>query len=526
VNLFLVRGESRRLEVSVRSALGASTGDLASYYLTESVLLAVAAALGAMLLAWAGLHALLAIAPATLPRLDEIHLTWQSVVFATSCALAAGGILGLVPLVRSRADLSLLREGGRGATGSRRRRAARNLLVVAQTALALVLLSAAGLLVRSLSNLRGVEPGFDPRGVVSLALSLPNARYHKSYRQASAFYEQLAARIRALPGVQSVGFGAELPLEISDGCTTAVVDVPAPSGERADCVPMLQVTPGYFETLRIPLQGHAPTWAETDAGAGGAVISGAFANRFWPNGNVLRRSVRCCNTNGPFYPIVGVTGAVRTHGLDRAPGQVVYFPMIATQKPSTNPHESLGIEIDELHMHMLVRTAPGRELTLLPAITRAVNEIDSQVPITDVASMEQVLATSLARRSFTMMLLATAAGLALILSAIGLYGVISYVVAQRRGEIGIRMALGARGGSVRAMVVRQSLALAAIGVVIGLAAAFAATRLLGALLFGVSPTDPLVLSSATVLLLAIAAIASYAPARRASRVDPVEALRG
>ena len=525
-NLFLVRGESRRLEVSLRGALGASTSDLALYYLTESVLLALAAALGAILLAWAGLHALLAIAPATLPRLDEIHLTWQSVVFAAGCALAAGILLGLVPLARSRVDLSLLREGGRGATGSRRRLAARNVLVVVQTALALVLLSAAGLLVRSLSNLRGVEPGFDPRGVVSLGLSLPNARYQQSYRQASAFYEQLAARTLALPGVQSVGFGAELPLETSDGCTTAVVDVPGPSGDRADCVPMFQVTPGYFETLRIPLQGHAPTWAETDAGAAGAVISGAFADRFWPNGNALQRSVRCCNTNGPFYPIAAVTGAVRTHGLDRAPGQVVYFPMIAAQKLSRNAHESLGIEIDELHMHMLVRTAPDHELTLLPAITRIVNELDPQVPITKIEPMEQLLANSLARRTFTMMLLATAAALALVLSAIGLYGVISYVVAQRRGEIGIRMALGAGASSVRGMVVRQSLALAGVGVVVGLAVALAATRVLSALLFGVSPTDPFVLASATLILVGLAALASYAPARRASKVDPVEALRG
>jgi putative ABC transport system permease protein len=527
VNLFLVRAEARRLEVTVRGALGASAADLASYYLAESVLLALAAALGAVVLASAGLHALLAIAPDSLPRLDEIHLTWQSVAFATGGAIAAGIILGLVPLVRSRVDLTLLREGGRGAAGSRRRLAARNVLVVGQTALALVLLSAAGLLVRSLSNLRSVEPGFDPRGVVSLGLSLPNARYQQSYRQTSAFYEQLAARTRALPGVQSVGFAAELPLEISDGCTTAVVDVPGPSGERADCVQMMQVTPGFFETLRIPLQGHAPTWAETDAGAAGAVVSGAFADRFWPDGNALQRAVRCCNANGPFYRIVGVTGAVRTHGLDRTPGQVVYFPMISSAPPkSANPHASLGIEIDELHMHMLVRAAPGHEMTLLPAITRIVNELDPEVPITKVESMEQVLAKSLARRSFTMMLLATSAALALILSAIGLYSVISYLVVQRRGEIGIRMALGARASAVRAMVVRQSLALAAVGVVAGLAVAIAATRLLSALLFGVSPTDPLVLVAATVILVVLAALASYAPARRASRVDPVEALRG
>jgi putative ABC transport system permease protein len=518
VNLFLVRGESRRLEVTVRGALGASRSDLAWYYLTESALLAVGAAFGAILLAWIGLRGLVAVAPSTLPRLDEIHLGGPSVLFAAGGALGAGILLGLVPVVRSRVDLSLLREGGRGATGSRRRLAARNVLVVSQMALALVLLAGAGLLVRSLRNLRSVQPGFDPHGVMSLALSLPNARYGASYQRATAFYEQLAARTRALPGVQSVGFGGQLPLELTELCTGAVVDVPGPSGERGDCVQMMQVSPGYFETLRIPVRGRAPDWAETEAGGAGAVVSGAFANRFWPNGNALERGVRCCNANGPFYRIVGVTGPVHTHGVDRSPGQVVYFPMIPFAK---NP----GMEQSPVYMRMVVRTTPGHELGLVAAITRIVNELDPQVPITEVQPMEQLLATSLARRSFTMMLLATAAALALVLSAVGIYGVISYVVAQRRGEIGIRMALGAQASGVRALVVRQSLGLALVGIAIGLIAALATTRVLGALLFGVSPTDPLVLTAATLLLLLLAAVASYAPARRASRVDPVEALR-
>ncbi len=519
VNLFLVRGESRRLEVTVRGALGASAGDLAWYYLSESLVLAAGASLGAVALAWVGLRALLAAAPSSLPRLDEIHLGWPSVLFAAGCALGAGVVLGVVPLLRTRVDLSLLREGGRGATGSRRRLAVRNVLVVSQMTLALLLLASAGLLIRSLQNLRSVQPGFDPNGVLTLSLSLPNGRYNHDYRLTSAFYEQLAARTRALPGVTAAGFGGELPLESTELCTGAVVDVPGPSGERGDCVQMMQVSPGYFEALRIPLRGHAPDWSETDAGGAGAVVSGAFGNRFWPNAEAIGRGVRCCNVNGPFYRITGVTGSVRTHGLDRAPGQVVYFPMIPF---AAHP----GIEGMPLYMHLVVRTTPGHELALVPAITRLVNELDPQVPITEIQSMEQLLAKSLARRSFTMMLLATAAGLALLLSAVGIYGVISYVVAQRRGEIGIRMALGARAGEVRGLVVRQSLALAGVGVVIGLAMALVTTRVLGSLLFGVSPTDPLVLTGATLVLVLIAALASYAPARRASRVDPAEVLRG
>jgi predicted permease len=518
-NLFLVRGESRRLEVAVRGALGAARADLAWFYLTESILLAIGAAFGAMFLAWSGLRMLIAVAPATLPRLDEITLGWPSVLFATGGALVVGIVLGLAPLARTRFDLSLLRESGRGATGSRRRLTARNLLVVSQMALALVLLAAAGLLVQSLRNLRNVQPGFDPRGVMTLALSLPSGRYNRDYHRTSAFYEQLAERVRALPGVMAVGFAGELPLETSDLCTGAVIDVPGPSGERGDCVQELQVTPGYFDAMRIPVRGHAPTWAETNVGGAGAVVSGAFASRFWPNEDAIGRGVRCCNANGPFYQITGITGPVRTHGLDRSPGQVVYFPMIPFA-------EHPGIEGMPLYMHMVVRAMPGHELALVPSITRLVNELDPQVPITEISSMDDLVAKSLARRSFTMMLLASAAALALLLSAVGIYGVISYVVAQRRGEIGIRIALGARTGAVRALVVRQSLWLALIGITIGLAVSLATMRILGALLFGVSPTDPVVLTGAILILVVLAAAASYAPARRASRVDPVEALRG
>jgi predicted permease len=517
-NLFLVRLESRRLEAAVRSAIGASRGDLAWHYLAESLALAAGAALGALAIAWAGLRLLILFAPSDLPRLDEVHLGWTSGAFTLASALAAGIVLGLLPSLRSHIDLTTLREGGRGATSSRRRLAARNVLVVSQMALALVLLAAAGLLVRSLQNLRGVHPGFDPTNVTTMSLALPNGRY-RTPQLASNFFEQLSSRVRSLPGVVSVGFGGALPLESSELCTGAVIDVPGPSGERGDCVQMMQVTPGYFETLRIPLRGHAPDWAENDLGRASAVVSGAFAERFWPNQDAIGRGVRCCNGVPPFYRIAGVTGPVRTHGLDRSPGQVVYFPMIPYAK---NP----GIEGLPIFMRMVVRTSTSQLGAIVPAIRRVVAEIDPQVPVTDVAPMEQILAKSLARRSFTMMLLATAAALALTLSAVGIYGVISYVVAQRRGEIGIRVALGARTGQVRGLVVRQSLALAAVGVGIGLAGALVTTRVLGALLFGVSPTDPLVLAGATMLLVILAALASYFPAQRASRVDPVEALRG
>jgi predicted permease len=515
-NLFLVRLDTRRREVALRTALGADRGHLAWYFLSESLLLTLGAAAAAAAVAWAGLRLLVALAPATLPRLDEIGLSWRGIGFCVGCALLAGVVFGSLPLVRNSADLALLREGGRGATRSRGRLAARNVLVVGQVGLALMLLAAAGLLVQSLRNLHAVRPGFDPHDVVTTSLSLPYARYD-SYERVSGFYQQLAARLAALPGVQAVGFGQELPPSVSDGCTTIVVEVPGRPGDRSDCLQMMHVSPGYFAALRIPVRGHAPDWTETAQRTGAMVVSAALAARFWPGEEAIGRGAKCCNATPPFYRITGVTGDVRTHGLDRPPGQVAYFPLL--------PHAGTQGQAPPNNMEMVVRSAGADIGSLVPAIRRAVAALDPQVAVGRMEPMEAVLARSLARRSFTMVLLGIAAAMAVLLSAVGIYGVISYVVAQRRGEIGIRLALGADAGRVRALVVSQSLALALAGVLLGLGGAVLTTRLLGALLFGVSPTDPVVLAVATAAVIALGAAASYAPARRASRVDPAEALR-
>jgi predicted permease len=432
-------------------------------------------------------------------------------------SLAAGVALGLIPLVHGRADAGVLREGGRGLTISRGRVAVRGALVVAQVALALVLLAGAGLMFRSFDRLRAVRLGFEPDGVATMAVSLPSARYH-DYERATAFYEQLSQRLAAVPGIESVGFSGQIPLTGKEGCTGVFVDQPGSTGIREKCITTQQASPGYFETIRNRVQGRTPDWNETRQGAAGVVITRALADVFWPGEDAIGRGVRCCGgISRAYYRIVGVADDVHDGGLDEPPMQAVFFPLM--------PIADSPIEERPLYMHLVVR-APGMDAgALLPIVQRAVAELDPQVPVANPRSMDDVVARSMAKRTVTLMLLGIAAAMALLLSAVGLYGVVSYVVGQRRGEIGIRLALGARASQVASLVLRQSLALVSLGVLIGLAGAVAGTRVLRGLLFEVSPTDPLVLAGVSLLLIALAVAASLVPTRRALRVDPLDTLR-
>ncbi|MDQ6886453.1 MAG: ABC transporter permease [Gemmatimonadota bacterium] len=516
-NLFLVRIDARRREMAVRGALGASRVHLALHSLTQSILLCSLAGLCAVGLAYAMLKVMIGLAPHDLPRLTEIHLGWPSILFAVALSLGAGALFGLLPLAYSSMDISALRDGSRGMTSSRHRRAVRSTLVTAQVSLALVLLAAAGLMLRSFQRLREVRPGFDPRGVVTMSVALPYNSYPK-YENVNAFYERLAAEIRALPGVTAVGMTQVLPLDGNDGCSSVFTDTPPTSSfERAACVPVGQVTPGYFEAMGIPVEGHAPDWLENDARTGGVVVSRALAQRFWPGQSAIGKGIKGNGSHPPFFPIVGIAGDVRAEGLDRPAVEMVYFPMFPI------PGAYLWSPPNE--MKIVVRTRGIEPISLTPAIRARLSEIDPQVPLAAVESMEVLVASSMARTSFTMLLLGIAGAMALLLSAVGIYGVISYLVGQRRTEIGIRMALGARVSQVSAQIVKESLRMAALGVVVGVVAAVGLMRLLGSLLYAVSPTDPVSLGGAAALLLAIALAASYAPARRAARVDPVQALR-
>jgi predicted permease len=522
-NLFLVRLDARRREGALRTALGAGRAQLARQYLTESLLLTAVAAGAAVALAQIMLRVVLSVAPSDLPRLAEVRLSGAAIAFAGGAALLAGVAFGVLPLIGDRLDVGLLREAGRGLTTSARGMAARRVLVASQMALAVVLLAAAVLMVRTFQNLRAVRPGFDPGGVLTLEVALPERRfgggagYARAAAQATEFYRQMADRLRALPGVQQVGLTDRMPLVSGDWCTAITLEGPSPEAATGACPASTLVSPGYFEAMGIRVEGRAPDWSGMLAHDGAAVVSRAFADHRWPNENPIGKGMKFDGVKPPFYRVVGVAEDVRGLGADAPPPEYVYFPMLGMPDAQLWSPPS--------YMHLVVKTMVGNPLSLSGPVARIVQELEPEAATANVTTMGALVAQSMARQSFTMALLLIAAASAMLLSAVGIYGVVSYIVSRRRGEIGLRVALGAQAPEVTAMVLRQSLALALSGVVVGLLAAWGATRALRALLFGVGPTDPLTLVVVPLALLAVAGLASYAPARRAARTDPAEALR-
>ena len=517
-NLFLVRIDARRRDVAVRTALGATRAHLGLQYVTESLILVGIATVLAIVAAQVLLSVLLRLAPSELPRLSEVHLGGTSVLFATGIALLIGLIFGLLPLLGARLDLAMLREGGRGLTTSRRRMMARRLLVATQMAFAVVLLASAALMLKTFQNLRDVHPGFDAERVLTLQVALP-ARYgnRDQLPEAVGFHEQLAARIHQLRGVQHVGMTDRLPLMSGDLCISINMEQATPGVVRGACPPSTRVSPGYFEAIGTRVEGRTLTWSGMRAGDAGVVVSRAFAKAHWPDENPIGKRVRHFGNTPPWYTIVGIAEDVHGVGLTSPPTHAIYFPFAEL------PDSPLW-ELDNT-MNLVVKTTSGDPMTLTRAIGRIVNELEPQAAVVNPRTMETVLARSMARQSFTMVLLLISATMATLLSAIGIYGVVSYIVAQRRGEIGVRVALGAGVRDVTAMVLRQSLGVSVLGVAVGVLGAIGTTRFLRALLYGVSPGDPATLAAVPVVLLAVATLASFVPARRAARVDPVEALR-
>jgi putative ABC transport system permease protein len=519
-NLFLVRMEARRREAAIRGALGADRRHLALHYLSESLLLTLSAgALGVLLAHW-GISAILAVAPRNIPRLGAVDIQWTSVAFAAGLSLVVGLVFGLMPLLRATVDMATLREGARGLTASLQRRVVRNGLVVSQMALALMLLVGAGLMLRSFLQLRAVRLGLDPTGVMTLSISLP-FRAYDSMEKAATFYRDLSRRIEGLPGVVAVGGSSGLPLrDYGVGCSVVFRENrPYASGEPTPCVHTLPTLPGFFRALGIEVRGRAPEWADVESKTQAVVVTQALAERLWPGEDPIGKGVGLNGADSPWwYRVVGIVPELRGAGLDQPPTEALYL----AASPLFPAQSRWGMLNDT---ELVVKVSRGDPLELVAPIRAIIQEMDTRIPLSHPVTMETIVLRSMARTSFIMLLLGLSAAMALVLSAVGIYGVISHLVTQRRSEIGVRLALGATRPGVVRMVLRQSLRLVVIGLAIGMLGTLAGSRVLRSLLFGVGPNDVLVLTLTPLLLLAIAALASFAPARRAARMDPVESLR-
>jgi len=519
-NLFLVRMEARRREAAVRTALGADRTHMAAHYLSESLVLCTTAALAAVALAHGTLRLILAIAPPSVPRLATVSVTPLAALLAIGIGVALGIVLGVAPLFRRELDVETLRDGSRGLSASPRQRLVRGALVVGQVALTLVLLAAATLMLRSFDQLRRVQPGFDPSHTLTFSLSLPFTRYD-TREKALVLHRALQERIRGLPGVVAVGAGGGATPFVDFGTGCSVVfrqNLPYDVGEQTPCVSTPTAIPGYFETLGMEVRGRVPTWADVEQRTGAVVVTRALADRLWPGDDPIGKGIA---TNGQdsdvWYHVVGVIPELRVEALDQPPTEGVFYAATGLR-----PNQRSGALND---LTLFVRTSGSDPLALVAPIRAMVQELDPLVPLEDARTMAAVVARSMSRVTFSLVLLGIAGVMGLLLSAVGLYGVVSYVVAQRRAEIGIRMALGASARAVLGLVLVQSMRLAAVGVALGIVGAVVAGRLLRVTLFGVSANDPVVLGGVACFLLGIVLLASWAPARRAARIDPTEAMR-
>jgi putative ABC transport system permease protein len=521
-NLLLARAAGRRREIAVRIALGASRARLLRQLLAESVLLALAGGSAGLLLAYWAVHALVAAMPATarfsLPRAQEIGVDFTVLLFTFALSLAAGILFGLVPAFdASRTELNAsLKEGGRGVAGARGR--IRGMLAAAEIALSIVLLTGAGLLLRSFEKLHSLDPGFQPRNAMAAVVSVAGTR-HADPALRAGFYRQLVERVQALPGVESAAMINHLPLSgdvWSNGFTVAGQPVPS-AGSVPNAVYRVAL-PGYFRTMKIPvLAGRDFTGYDNENSPRVAIVNQTLARRFWPGESAIGKRLRW-DSAGPWLTVVAVVHDVAQHEWAVAPSNEIYVPFL--QDPDYL-HSSHG---PWLGMTLVLR-ASSDPLPLASAVERIVAGLDKDAPVSEVETLDDVVSNALWQPRFATTLLAAFAALALLLAATGIYGVISYTVSRRSAEIGIRMALGARQRDVLTLVLRQSLTMTMAGLAAGLAGAFLVTGFLRSLLYGVSPADPLTFAAAAGLLTAVALAASLAPARRASRIDPVQALR-
>jgi predicted permease len=523
-NLFLVRAEGQRQELALRTAIGAGRMELAKELLVESVSLALLGGLAGLGLAYAGLRLLVAIGPETLPRLTEIGIDGTILLFALLVSLASGVLFGLFPVLKlSRLTLtSALKDGGRGSSEGRERHRARSALVVVQVALALVLLVGSGLMIRSFSALRHVHPGFvDPEGVLSVRVSIPTAEVENPEAVARTF-QRILERIEAIPGVTSAGLSSSITMDGWDSNDSVLVeDFPSPEGQIPPVRRFKWIGENYFETMGNPvLLGRGITWADVYDKRPVVVVTENFAREYWgePAKAVGRRLRTGFDGENPWREIVGVVGDEHDDGVAEKATPTIYWPMLVSKLWDEDVRVSRS-------MVFAIRNERLGSSGFLDEVRAAIWGVNPNLPLANVRTLEEILENSMARTSFTLVMLAIAAVVALVLGVVGIYGVISYTVSQRTREIGVRMALGAARRDVSRLVLGEGAFLAASGVALGVLGALGLTRLMSSLLFGVSPDDPLTYVLVSLALGAIALVASFVPANRASKLHPTEALR-
>ena len=511
-NLLLARATGRAKELALRTALGAGRGRLIRQLLTESLVLALAGGVAGVALAVWGTSLVASLGPAQIPRVSEVRVDVPVLLFGLAASLFAGILFGLAPALRgSRVDLNdALKDLGK-STESRAKHGLRNALVTVELALAFVLVVGAGLLGKSFLHLMNVDPGFDPHNVLTVNTYVYADRYALHPEAELSYYSQVFDRLRSTPGFDSVAMVSTLPFGGFDR-TAFFIEGRLPSSDAdAPSVDRYSITPDYFRVMRIPIKrGRAFTDQDRQGAPLVAVISESCARSLFPGEDPLGKHIQLSNhKTASWATVVGVAGDVRQYGLDRAPNMETYLP----QAQNVN------------FSYLLVARTTLDPRRLDRAVREAFTAVDKTQPVFDVLPMETYLQATLAERTFTLTLLALFGALALLLAAVGIYGVISYAVSLRTREVGIRMALGARRSDVLGMVLRQGMALIGVGLGAGFLASLALTRFLGTLLFDVRPTDLGTSVAVAILLAAAALLASYIPARRATRIDPMEALR-
>jgi len=533
-NLLLARAASRQREIAIRTSVGASRGRLVRQLLTESLMLGTLSGLAGFVLGAWGIRLLLALSPGNLPRINDAEhaasvvtaLDWRVLAFTLGISLATGIIFGMFPAVQiSRMDVnSALKEtSGRSGTGLRQNRV-RSLLVISEMALAVILLTGAALLIRTFLGLRSVDPGFDAHNVITMQTSLTGGKYDATAK-AENMMRQAVQRIEALPGVQAAAATIMLPIEGGIDLPFIIDGRPLDKSNPYHGDEQWRfVTPHYFSAFRIPLlRGRSFDERDTGKSEHVVIVNQAFAQKYWPSGDPIGKTITIGKGLGsdfeePSRQIVGIVGNVRENGLTDSRQGVMYVP----EGQITDGLTKLANNVVPLCWAIRTATDPS---TLSVAIQHEFLAVDGQLPVSKIRTMQQVISESSARQNFDTLLLTIFAGLALLLAAIGIYGLMSYTVEQRMQEIGIRLALGAATRDMLAMIVRQGMLLAGIGLVIGLSAAYGLTRLLSRLLFGVKASDPVAYTAVAVTLIAVALAATVIPGLRATKVDPLNALR-